>query len=137
MTVIEFLKEWFIPIFSVSVSLISLGLAIWFASSAKNDADKAQATLDQVQKAIEGWQAQIMSSTVEILDSTPQVIQGKTALAKMESAKMLASGIQDAIHEIVKNPQGGATGHTQEQNLKILTEQLHTLLESMSKNSQT
>lgn len=137
MTVIEFLKDWFIPIFSVTISLMSLGLAIWFASSAKSDATKAQITLDQVHKAIEGWQAQIMSSTVEILDSTPQVVQGKTALAKMEAAKMLADGIKGAIHEIVKNPQGGATGHTQEQNLKILTEQLHTLLEGMSKSTQT
>ena len=132
MTIAELFGTWIIPIVSIVVSFLSVGLAIWFASSAKSDAQKAQITLDNVNAAIEGWQKQIMSSTVGILDSMPQVVEGKAALAKVEAAKALTQGIQDAIHEIARNPQGGATGHTQEQNLKALTQQLNNLLATMA-----
>lgn len=132
MTIAELFGTWIIPIVSIVVSFISVGLAIWFASSAKSDAQKAQTTLDNVNNAIEGWQKQIMSSTVGILDSMPQVVEGKAALAKVEAAKALTQGIQDAIHEIARNPQPGAAGHTQEQNLRALTEQLNNLLATMA-----
>ena len=107
-------------------------LATWYGASAKSDANRAQSTLDQVDAAMRGWQQQIMQSTVGILDSMPQVIKGKAALAKVESAKMLADGIQKAIHDIVGNPHPSATGHTQQENLKTLGEQLNTLLASMT-----
>ncbi|WP_226647316.1 hypothetical protein [Microbulbifer variabilis] len=131
MTIIEIFKDWLVPILSIMLSFISVGLAIWFASSAKNDAQKAQMVLDNVNAAIEGWQKQIMASTVGILDSMPQVIEGKAALAKVEAAQSLTNGIQDAIHQIATNPQPGAAGHTQEEALKTLTKQLNELLASM------
>lgn len=127
----DILKDWVIPLGSIVISLVSLGLAIWFASSAKSDAQKAQFVLDNVDKAIDGWQKQIMESTAGILDSMPQVIEGKASLAKIEAAKSLTDGIQAAIHEIATNPQPGASGHTQEEALKTLTAQLNHLLESM------
>jgi hypothetical protein len=136
MTIVELFKDWLVPIFSIVLSLVSLGLALWFSSSAKNDAQKAQAVLDNVNTAIEGWQKQIMSSTVGILDSMPQVIEGKAALAKVEAAQSLTKGIQDAIHQIAINPQPGAAGHTQEEALKTLTTQLNALLASMAQTNQ-
>lgn len=66
----------------------------------------------------------------------PQVVQGKAHLAKVEAAKTLTNGIQDAIHEIAKNPRPGATGATQENNLEILTSQLNQLLDSMAKDKE-
>lgn len=116
--------------FSIILPLLSLGLAIWFASSAHNNSKKAQATLDSVNSAIEGWHKQFVESTVGILDSTPQVIEGKIALAKVQSIESLTEGIKEAIHQIVNNPQGGASGSTQEQTLKTLTRLLDSLLNS-------
>ena len=72
MTIVELFKDWLVPILSIILSFVSVGLALWFASSAKNDAEKTQAVLDNVNTAIEGWQKQIMASTVGILDSMPQ-----------------------------------------------------------------
>lgn len=135
MTIVELFKDWMVPITSIVLSFVSVGLAIWFAASAKNDAQKAQLILDNVNEAIEGWQKQIMASTVGILDSMPQVIEGKAALAKVEAAQSLTKGIQDAIHQIATNPQPGASGHTQEQALKTLTNQLNFLLTSMVDNN--
>jgi hypothetical protein len=40
MTIVELFKDWLVPIFSIDLSLVSLGLALWFSSSAKNDAQK-------------------------------------------------------------------------------------------------
>lgn len=131
MTAVELFKDWLIPILSIILSFVSVGLALWFASSAKSDAQKAQAVLDNVNTAIEGWQKQIMASTAGILDSMPQVIEGKAALAKVEAAQSLTKGIQEAIHQIASNPQPGAAGHTQEEALKTLTNQLNSLLTSM------
>ena len=132
MTIVELFKDWLVPILSIVLSFVSVGLALWFSSSAKNDAQKAQAVLDNVNSAIEGWQKQIMASTVGILDSMPQVIEGKAALAKVEAAQSLTKGIQEAIHQIATNPQGGASGRTQEEALKTLTSQLNSLLTSMA-----
>ena len=132
MTIVELFKDWLVPILSITLSFVSVGLALWFSSSAKHDAQKAQSVLDNVNSAIEGWQKQIMASTVGILDSMPQVIEGKAALAKVEAAQSLTKGIQEAIHQIATNPQGGASGHTQEEALKTLTNQLNSLLASMA-----
>lgn len=131
MTIVELFKDWLVPIFSIILSFVSLGLAIWFSSSAKNDSQKAQMVLDNVNAAVEGWQKQIMASTIGILDSMPQVIEGKAALAKIEAAQLLAEGIQNAINQIATNPLPGAAGHTQVEALKTLTNQLNSLLASM------
>jgi len=135
MTIVDLFKDWLVPVLSIVLSFVSVGLAIWFAASAKNDAQKAQTVLDNVNTAVEGWQKQIMASTVGILDSMPQVIEGKASLAKVEAAQSLTKGIQDAIHQIATNPQPGAAGHTQEEALKTLTNQLNSLLASMVENN--
>jgi len=135
MTIVELFKDWLVPILSITLSFVSIGLAIWFSSSAKQDVQKAQSVLDNVNSAIEGWQKQIMASTVGILDSMPQVIEGKASLAKVEAAQSLTKGIQNAIHQIATNPQGGASGHTQQEVLITLTDQLNKLLDSMTETN--
>ena len=84
---------------SLLLSVLGVVLAIWFASSAKRDAERAQAILDQLDLAVKGWQEQIMSSTVGILDSLPQVVEGKATLARLQAIQQLTEGIQTAIHE--------------------------------------
>jgi hypothetical protein len=122
---VSFLKDWILPV-------LSFVLSIWFAASAKRDAERADSILKNINDAVDGWQRQIMSSTANILDSLPQVVQGKATLARVDAAKALTEGIQSAIHEIARNPQPGAAGHTQEQNLKTLVSQLNDLLTKMS-----
>ena len=126
MDLIALLKDWILPIGSLVVS-------IWFAASARRDAERADSILKNINSAVDGWQRQIMSSTANILDSLPQVVQGRAMLARVDAAKALTEGIQSAIHEIAKNPQPGAAGHTQEQNLKTLVSQLNELLTAMSR----
>jgi hypothetical protein len=121
----EFIKDWIIP-------LVSLALSIWFAASAKKDADSAQTALNSINKAIDEWQRQLMASTINILDSTPQVIEGKKALAKLEAARELILSLRSAIEASVKDPQPGAAGHTQTENLKVTVDQIDRLLKSMS-----
>ncbi len=135
MTIVELFKDWLVPILSITLSFVSVGLALWFSSSAKHDAQKAQSVLYNVNAAVEGWQKQIMASTVGILDSMPQVIEGKAALAKVEAAQSLTKGIQEAIHQIATNPRGDAAGHTQKEALKTLTNQLNSLLASMAETN--
>jgi hypothetical protein len=119
-------------IVSLVLSVLGVLLAVWFASSAKRDAERAQSVLNQVGEAVKGWQAQVMESTIGILDSLPQVVQGKATHARLQAIKQLTEGIQVAIHDMAKNPQPGAAGHTQEQMLRTLVENLHKLLERMS-----
>ena len=111
---------------------VAIVVSVWFAVSAKKDSDKAQFLLEQTNKAIEGWQSQIMESTKSILDTTPQVIAGKTKLAKIEAAKALIETIQTSIAHTTTNPQGGASGHTQTENLKELNSQLSKILDTMN-----
>ena len=114
------------------IGIISVVISVWFAQSAKKDAEKAQNTLDNVNKAIDGWQEKIMSATASILDSQPQVIEGKVILTKIETANQLAEGIRSTINDIATNPQPGASGYTQQETLKILTTQLTDLLEGIN-----
>jgi len=114
---ISFLKDWIIPFGSVVLS-------IWFAASARKDADRADKLLFQINEAIQGWQRQIMNSATSILDSLPQVIEGKTTLAKMQAAEMLIQ----TIKEQAANPKGSA--HDHEQTMLALSSQLSMLLES-------
>lgn len=123
--IVSALKDWILPIGS-------LLLSIWFAASANHDAQQADAILKNINAAVDGWQRQIMSSTANILDSLPQVVEGRATQARIDAAKALTEGIQAAIHEIARNPQGGAPGHTQTENLKTLVTQLNELLLSMA-----
>ena len=116
-SLIAFIKDWIIPIGSVLLSL-------WFASSAKKDAERAQNLLAQIDEAIQTWQSQIMNSAVNILDSLPQVIEGKTTLAKMKAVEALL----ETIRENTANPKGSA--HNHEQTMLALSAQLDALLKS-------
>lgn len=120
MSLVDLLKDWIVPVFSIVLSLLSIGLAIWLASSAKKDAKQSQETLERVNSAIEGWQKQINGSTLAILDSMPQVIEAKAALAKLETAQ----SINETIRQVANNPQPGAAGHTQQEVVNSLLEQL-------------
>ena len=91
---------------------------------ARKDADRADKLLSQINEAIQGWQRQIMNSATNVLDSLPQVIEGKTALAKMQAAELLIQ----TIKEQAANPKGSA--HNHEQTMLALSAQLSTLLES-------
>lgn len=116
----DLLKDWIVPIFSIALSFLSIGLAIWLASSAKKDAKQSQETLERVNSAIEGWQKQINGSTLAILDSMPQIIEAKAALAKLETAQ----SINETIRQVANNPQPGASGHTQTEVVNSLLVQL-------------
>ena len=128
--IITWLKDWIVPLFSLSLSL-------WFAATAKRDASRAEDILKKINDAVEGWQQKIMGSTVNILDSLPQVVEGRVTMARINAAQALTQGIQQAIHEISVNPQPGAAGHTQEQTLKVLVAQLNELLEKMTDKPRT
>lgn len=123
---LSFIKDWVIP-------LGSLSLAIWFASSAKKDADRSQIILDQINKTVETWQKQIMNSTISIIDSTPQVIEGKIALAKAESAEQIAKSIQEILKELSSGNTKGLSVHENVKIFETLSEQLGTTLNAMEK----
>jgi len=121
-SLIAIIKDWIIPVASVLLS-------IWFASSAKKDAERAQNILDQINDAIQKWQSQIMNSTVSILDSLPQVIEGKSTLAKIEAVNNLL----DMIRENAAGPKGSSADH--QQTMHELSVQLTALLNSMRHNT--
>jgi hypothetical protein len=121
---VQILKDWVIP-------FAAIALALWLAASAKKDMERAESILKQVQAAIEGWQNKIMESTKSILDSTPQVVEGRVKMAKIEAAHLLISSIQVGLKETMANPQPGASGHTQTENLKEAGNQLMKILDSM------
>lgn len=112
-----FLKDWLIPLGSVVLS-------IWFAASAKKDADQAERLLGQINEAIQGWQRQIMNSATNILDSLPQVTEGKTVLAKMQAADALIQAIRDHA----ANPKGSVA--EQKETMLALSAQLSMILDS-------
>lgn len=90
MELITILKDWVIPVASVILS-------VWFAASAKKDADRTQIILDQINKAINGWQSEIMGSATNILNSMPLVIDGKEKLTKAEA---LRDALNALIHDL-------------------------------------
>jgi len=124
MELLQILKDWVVPFGSIILS-------VWFASSAKKDADRASSLLQQVHTAISGWQDKIMESTKSILDSTPQIVEGRVKLAKIEAAHLLISSMQQSIQQSIAHPMPGASGHTQTENLKEMGNQLMKILESM------
>lgn len=124
MEISEFITTWLIP---VGATLLSC----WFAVQAKRDSDKSTLILNQVNDAIQGWQSQIMTSTSSILDSTPQVIEAKVRLQKVSAATAIIATMQSSIEHASTNPQGGASGHTQVEQLKEMGNQLTKILETM------
>ncbi len=123
---LNFIKNWIIP-------LGSLLLAIWFASSAKKDADRAQNVLSQINEAVESWQKQIMSSTISIIDSTPQVVNGKIALAKAESTERIATSMQEILHDLSSGHTKGLSVHESVKMFEALSGQLGVVLNTIDK----
>jgi hypothetical protein len=113
-SLIAILKDWLIPLGSVFLS-------IWFASSAKKDAERAQSLLSQIDNTIQTWQSQIMNSAVNIIDSLPQVIEGKTELSKMKAIEDLV----DVMRENATNPKGSADNHSR--TMQALSSQISSL----------
>lgn len=115
--IISLLKDWVIPLVSVVVS-------IWFAASAKKDADRADSLLLQINEAIQGWQSKIMGSATNILDSLPQVLEGKVTLAKMQAIESIIEMIRQHAQNPSKLP---ADEH--DRTMIALSAQLNMLLE--------
>jgi hypothetical protein len=120
---LSLLKDWGVPLFA-------LALSIWFAASAKKDADRAQRVLEQIDAAVKGWQSQIMTSATNILDSLPQVIQGKINLAKMKAVESQVTAIRD----FASNP-SQLTEQEHEQRLIAMSAHLDMLLKSIQSNT--
>lgn len=116
--IIQVLKDWIIPLGSVAIS-------IWFAASAKKDADRADTLLVQINEAIQGWQSKIMGSATNILDSLPQVIEGKTTLAKMQAAESMV----EMIKQHAPNP-NKLSAQEHDRTMVALSAQLSMLLDS-------
>jgi uncharacterized protein (DUF2344 family) len=122
----DILTQWIIPFGSV-------GISIWFASSAKKDSEKAQQTLTQINESISSWINQIMNTSNEILQSNPSIIDKKVKLEKIETIKTLVESLKDSIKTTMNNPQGGAPGHTQEQLIKELMASLNGMIDKFDK----
>jgi hypothetical protein len=123
LSLITFLKDWVIPLGSVFLS-------IWFAASAKKDAEKADQLLAQITAAIQGWQSQIMNSATNILDSLPQVIEGRNNAARMQAIESLLKVMQER-----SSNQEGLSAHSYEQTMNALTNQISLLLENVKKDT--
>jgi hypothetical protein len=121
---ISLLKDWLIPLGSIAIS-------IWFASSAKKDAERAERVLDQVSSAIQGWQSQLNNSAIGILDSLPQVVEGKSNLAKMQAIH----SILETLRERSKS-QEGLSANSYEQLMKALTLSLDSLSNGVNGKAQ-
>jgi|SRR5690606_7808124 len=124
---------WYEIIIQLIIPIVSVLLSIWFASSAKNNSEKAQHTLDEINKSIKGWVDQIINSTNDIIQSNPTIVDNKVKLAKIESVKGIVKTIETCVAESMKDPKPGAGGHTQEQLLKELMSSLEKMIDKMEK----
>lgn len=115
-TLLAILKDWLIPLGSVILS-------VWFAASAKKDAERADLLLAQIRDSVEGSQRKMIESATGILDSLPQVIEGKTSLAKMQAA----NAVIETIRENISNPHRAPAAEHEKQML-ALSAQLSMLL---------
>ena len=118
-TLLSILKDWIFP-------LAAVVLSVWFASSAKKDADRAQLILTNIKEAVEGSQRKMIESSIGILDSLPQVISGKSVLA---ITKAIESSLA-TINENVSNPQR-LPKEEHDQNMLALSSHLSMLLEQL------
>ena len=62
------------------------------------------------------------------MDSNTQVVDAKARLAKIDAAKALVDTMRASIEESARNPQPGASGHTQVEQLKEIGSQLTKVL---------
>lgn len=122
--VISLLKDWLIPLGSIAIS-------IWFASSAKKDAERAERVLVQVSSAIEGWQNRLNNSVIGILESLPQVVEGKANMAKMQAI----NSTLETFRERSKS-QEGLSPHAYEQLMKTIALVLGSLSHGIGGNAQ-
>ncbi len=113
------LKDWIIPIGVVVIS-------VWFASSAKRDADRAQIILTQIKDTVEGSQRKMIESATGILDSLPQVMTGKSILALTHSIETTLN----TIKENISNPKG-LSKEEHDQNTLALSSHLSMLLDQL------
>lgn len=120
LTIISSLKDWIIPIGAVIIS-------VWFASSAKKDADRAQMVLNLIKDAVEGSQRKMIESATGILDSLPQVMTGKSILALTHSIEIVLK----TISENISNPRG-LSKEEHDQNMLALSSHLTIILEKLS-----
>lgn len=120
LTIISLLKDWIIPIGVVVIS-------VWFASSAKRDADRAQIILTLIKDAVEGSQRKMIESATGILDSLPQVITGKSILALTHSLEIALK----TISENISNPKG-LSKEEHDRNILALSSHLTIILEKLS-----
>ena len=109
MEFVAILKDWVIPSLSIFIS-------VWFAASARKDADRSNQLLGQVSEAIKGWQAQLNNVVFEQLNTSPQIIDGKRALASIELRERVAIAALEAL----KNSDGSP--HENEERLRQIGE---------------
>ncbi len=102
MELVTILKDWVIPVSSILIS-------VWFAASAKKDADKANELQKQVSEAIKGWQAEINRAVFEQLSTSPQIIEGKQKLAQIEMREKATA----VLLEVLKNSDGSPYENTE------------------------
>jgi hypothetical protein len=95
MEIVTFLRDWIIPVLSVFLS-------IWFAASARKDAEKAQQVLKQINESVQGWQSDLMKAATDLLNTMPQVVNGKVRIAE---AQMRAS-TSDLLIKALQNQDG-------------------------------
>jgi hypothetical protein len=114
------LKDWIIPIGAVVIS-------VWFASSAKRDADRAQNILNDIKNSVEGSQRKMIESSVGILDSLPQVMNGKAILTMTHAIE----GTLETIRENISNPKG-LPKEEHDRNIIALSSHLTILLEKLN-----
>lgn len=117
--VMTVLKDWLIPIGAVVIS-------VWFASSAKRDADRAQTILTEIKDAVEGSQRKMIESATGILDSLPQVMTGKAILSITHAIELTLA----TIKENISNPKG-LPKEEHEKNILALSSHFAMLLDQL------
>ena len=118
--VLAILKDWIIPFGAVVLS-------VWFAATAKKDADRAQTVLAQINEAVQGSQRKMIESAVGILDSLPQVMTGKAILSITHTIELTL----ETIKENISNPRGLAK-EEHDQNILALSSHLSMLLDKLN-----
>ena len=119
LSIISALKDWIIPLLAVTVS-------VWFAASAKKDAERADALLSQIKESVEGSQKRMIDSAIGILDSLPQVMSGKAIFTITRSIELTL----ETIRENISNPKG-LPKEEHDQNIIALSSHLSILLEHL------
>ena len=120
MEIVAILKDWIIPVGSVVLS-------IWYAASAKKDAETAQSVLTQINSAIAGWQNQLNDSAVQMLNSRIEVVGARSHAQDTEMKSKLLESLSERVKHIVEHPASGADAETQLRTLNLLTQTIQAL----------